>query len=219
MARFNPGQRWALVLAAVFAAVWAALAIEPWYFEDWALENVLVGVVFVYLWATFRSRPLSRLSYVLVFVFLCLHCVGAHYTYAQVPYDRWSEALFGRSLNAVLGFERNHFDRLAHFLFGLLLYLPARETLLRSGGLAGFRGHLFPALLLMSMSMSFEIIEWWAAVIFGGDLGQAYLGTQGDVWDGQKDMALAALGAVLAMSGAVLAAGLSRRPKRPGPRR
>ena len=94
---------------------------------------------------------------------------------------------------------RNMFDRLVHFAYGLLLAYPIREMFLRIGNVRGFWGYFLPLDLTMSTSMLYELIEWGAAEYFGGDLGMAYLGTQGDVWDAHKDMALASLGALIAM--------------------
>ena len=159
---------------------------------------MLVGVPSLAL--LHRQLPLSRLSYTLIFIFMCLHEVGAHYTYAEVPYDAWSQALLGRSIGETLGWERNHFDRLVHFLYGLLLAYPVREIFLRVANVRGFWGYFLPLDLTMSTSMMFELFEWAAAELIGGDLGMAYLGTQGDVWDAHKDMALASLGALTAMT-------------------
>lgn len=188
-----------LVLAALFAVVWTALAIAPLYRHDWLLENFLAVLFVAALALTWRSFPLSRVSYTLIFVFLCLHEVGAHYTYAEVPYNEWTEALFGRSLNDITGWQRNHFDRLVHFSYGLLLAYPVREVFLRIANVRGFWGYFLPLDITMSTSMVFELFEWAAATFFGGDLGMAYLGTQGDIWDTHKDMALASLGALIAM--------------------
>lgn len=188
-----------LVLAALFAVVWTALAIAPLYRHDWLLENFLALLFVAALALTWRSFPLSRVSYTLIFVFLCLHEVGAHYTYAEVPYNEWTEALFGRSLNDITGWQRNHFDRLVHFSYGLLLAYPVREVFLRIANVRGFWGYFLPLDITMSTSMVFELFEWAAATFFGGDLGMAYLGTQGDIWDTHKDMALASLGALIAM--------------------
>ncbi|CAG0968071.1 partial Inner membrane protein YjdF, partial [Geobacteraceae bacterium] len=137
--------------------------------------------------------------YTSIFIFLCLHEVGAHYTYAKVPYDEWFRSLTGTPLNELLGFQRNHFDRLAHFCFGLLLAYPIREVFLRVAEVRGVWGYYLPLDVTMATSMLFELFEWGAAELFGGDLGVAYLGTQGDIWDAHKDMALASLGAVIAM--------------------
>lgn len=190
---------WFLSLLGLFLLLAIALGIAPLYRHDWMLENVLTLVAVLLLWSTSQAFPLSRLSYTLIFLFLALHEVGSHYTYAEVPYDQWWHAVFGYSLNEALGFERNHFDRLVHFLYGLLLAYPVREMFIRVADLKGFWSYFLPLDLTMSTSMLYELVEWVVAVGFGGELGMAYLGTQGDVWDAHKDMALASGGALLAM--------------------
>ena len=191
--------RYVVLLASLLTLLSIALAIDPHDRSDWALENVLVVAFVAALAATYRRFPLSRISYTLIFLFLCLHVVGAHYTYSLVPYDAWWTRLTGRSLNAVLGWERNNFDRVVHFSYGLLLAYPVRELLLRVASVKGFWGYFLPLDLTMSTSAFYELIEWGAAELFGGELGAAFLGTQGDVWDAHKDMALASLGALVAM--------------------
>ncbi|HEX6851423.1 MAG TPA: DUF2238 domain-containing protein [Candidatus Polarisedimenticolaceae bacterium] len=188
------------VLLAVLLALAAALAIGPTDRADWVLENALLLVGLVVLVATRKALPLSRVSYTLIFVFCCLHTVGAHYTYSLVPYDRWVESLTGTTLAEAFGWERNHYDRLVHFAYGLLLAYPVREVFLRVADVKGLWGYYLPLDVVMATSMVYELIEWAAAEILGGELGAAYLGTQGDVWDAQKDMALAMFGAVLAMT-------------------
>jgi len=187
------------ILAALLGGLWAALAIAPVSRHDWALENALLVIFVVALAASWRRFPLSRVSYTLIFLFLCLHTVGAHFTYSLVPYDDWWSRLTGDSLNEMLGWQRNNFDRVVHFAYGLLLAYPVRELLLRVASVKGFWGYFLPLDLTMSTSAFYELIEWGAAEVFGGDLGAAFLGTQGDIWDAHKDMALASLGALLAM--------------------
>lgn len=191
--------RWVAMLAAAFAVWFALLAIDPVSRSDWLLENSLVFAFIAGLATTYRRFPFSRVSYTLIFVFLCLHEVGSHYTYSEVPYDAWFEKLTGATLNERMGWTRNHFDRAIHFSYGLLLTYPIREIFLRVARVRGFWGYFLPLDVAMSTSLTYELIEWGASVAFGGDLGQAYLGTQGDVWDAQKDMGLAALGALTAM--------------------
>lgn len=186
-------------LLGFFALYWLAWAYRPIYFQDWLLENSIAVLFIGLLVLTYRRFPLSNLSYTLVCIFVCMHTVGAHYTYSLVPYDRWFEKLAGASLNGLLGFKRNHYDRLVHLSFGLLMAYPIREVFLRIAGVKGFWGYYLPLDLTMSFSMLYELIEWAAAEVFGGELGQAYLGMQGDVWDAQKDMGLATLGAVVSM--------------------
>ncbi len=187
------------MLGGLLALEFAVLAVSPVSRSTWLLENLLAVGFVGGLALTYRRFRFSRISYFLMFVFLALHEVGAHYTYSLVPYDAAWRGLFGFSLNEALGFERNHFDRAIHFAYGLLLAYPIREVFLRIADVRGFWGYFLPLDLTMSTSMLYELIEWGAAAAFGGDLGTAYLGTQGDEWDAHKDMALASLGALLAM--------------------
>lgn len=189
-----------LLLLALYAIEWIALAIAPLDRRDWLLENLLPLLAVPLLIGLQRRRAISGFAYTLIYLFLALHAIGAHYTYAKVPYDAWFHSLTGHSLDAMLGFERNTFDRLVHFLYGFLLYpffwellapaVDARRPALR---------HLLVGGFLMSHAGIYEVIEWLAAEAVGGDLGTAYLGTQGDIWDAQKDMAVAMIGTVLAM--------------------
>jgi len=194
-----PHRRFLFLLSGLLGIEFIVLAIAPNDRKDWMLENALLLLFVGAMFASYRRLTLSRISYFLIYVFLSLHLIGAHYTYAQVPYDSWLEILTGRSLNDRLGWERNNFDRVVHFCYGLLLAYPVREVFLRVARLSGFWGYFFPLDITMSTSMLYELIEWGAAAAFGGDLGQAYLGTQGDIWDAHKDMAFASLGALIAM--------------------
>jgi putative membrane protein len=195
-----PIPRFLAVLTGLFALEFAVLAIGPNSRSDWMLENALSVAAVTGLALTYRRFRFSRVSYVMMFVFLSLHEIGAHYTYSLVPYDAACQRWLGFSLDAALGFERNMYDRLVHFAYGLLLAYPIREIFLRIVDVRGFWGYFLPLDLTMSTSMIYELIEWGAAMAFGSELGQAYLGTQGDVWDAHKDMALASLGALCAMA-------------------
>ncbi len=195
--------RYLAILAGLFAALWVALAIHPNDRHDWLLENVLVVLAVPFVAWTWHRARLSTISYTLIFVFLCLHEVGAHYTYAEVPYDRWFEALTGSTFNSLVGWQRNNFDRVIHFGYGLLLALPLRELVVPRAGVRGFWSYFLPLDIMVSSSALYELIEWGASEAFGGDLGMAYLGTQGDVWDAHKDMALASVGALIAILFAV----------------
>jgi putative membrane protein len=180
-----------------------AAAIAPWDRRTWMLENMLVVVGVAVLAATHRRFVFSNLSYSLIFVFLMMHVMGAHYTYSQVPLGDW--------LRDGLSLGRNHYDRLVHLCFGLLLAYPLRELVLRRLHLHGVGGYLVPVLSILSLSSSYEILESWAARIVDPSTGMAFVGAQGDVWDGQKDMSLALSGACLAMA---LAAVCRRRLRR-----
>lgn len=140
---------------------------------------------------TYKKFRLSNLSYVLIFIFMVLHTIGSHYTYAEVPFGFWLGELFNST--------RNHFDRLVHFSFGLLLAYPIREIFMRIANTKGFWNYWLPFEVTASFSCIYEIIEWLTAAVVAPAAGDAFLGSQGDIWDAQKDMVLAILGAAIAM--------------------
>ena len=201
-----------LLLLTVFLVVAVALGIAPHYRQDWLLENVLVMLAVPVLVLGFRRLRFSDASYAALFVFLVLHEVGAHYTYAEVPWDRWFAALSGFSLHDALGLSRNPFDRAIHFAYGLLLTPAVVELVAARTVSPGAWRWIVPVSMVTASSALFELFEWAAAVWFGGDLGVAYLGTQGDPWDAQQDMLLALLGSVVAVT--VLAALAAKKSKR-----
>jgi putative membrane protein len=179
-------------MLAVFLVAWAWSAIDPVYPADWWLENIMTFIVVIVLAATYRLFTFSDLSYLLIVVFLCLHVVGSHYTYSEVPIGDWAKDR--------LGLARNHYDRVVHFSYGLLWAYPFREVGLRGCGVPRAFASLTALALVLACSAGYEIIEWIVASIADPAAGQAYLGTQGDEFDGQKDMALAGLGGVLTLS-------------------
>jgi putative membrane protein len=178
-------------LALWYSVFWLLTGISPVDRRDWLLENFLVVVSAVILIVTYRRFPLSDVSYVLITVFMTLHSIGAHYTYAQVPLGAWVKEAFHQT--------RNHYDRLVHFSFGLMLAYPAREIFLRIANAKGFWAYYLPLDVTLALSAMYEIMESWFAQIIGPGLGDAWLGTQGDIWDAQKDMTAALTGAILCM--------------------
>jgi len=179
--------------------LWVLTAIRPWYPRDWLLENLLVFACAALLIATYRRFAFSNLSYGLFTVFLSLHLVGAHYTYAEVPFGFW--------LRDALALQRNPYDRIVHFAFGLLVAVPFREILQRAAGLKPSWAGFVTVTCVLGFSGFYEGLEAATAMTVSPELGAAYLGTQGDEWDATKDMMLALAGAVLAMAGV----GLRRR--------
>jgi len=184
--RSNRLHQW---LLGSYLVLWAVLAISPVDRQDWLLENILAVGLLALLIGTYRSFPLSNTSYLLLTLFMALHAVGAHYTYAQVPLGFW--------LKEGLDHTRNHFDRIVHFAFGLLLLYPIREVLQRRAGLRGAWSSALAVTVVMAFSGMFEVLESWVAQVVSPDLGSAYLGTQGDEWDAQKDETAAIAGALL----------------------
>lgn len=188
------------VLLIAFAAAWLALAIAPRYRQDWLLENVLVLVALPLLVASYRRLRFTNASYLALFAFFLLHEIGAHYTYSEVPYDAWLAAHVGFSPNHYFGWTRNEYDRFVHAMYGLLLTPVADELFAARAPPRGIWRWILPVSFIMSHSLIYELVEWFAAVRFGGNLGMAYLGSQGDPWDAQRDMLMASLGSVLAMA-------------------
>ena len=188
-----------------YAAVWVATSIAPLDRHDWFLENLLVLAVVALLIGTYRMFPLSDVSYLLITAFLTLHAMGAHYTYSDVPFGFWIQRTFGLA--------RNPFDRIVHFSFGLLMAYPIREVFLRVANARGFWAYYLPLDVTLAFSAVYEIMEMVIATMVAPGTGDAWLGTQGDVWDPQKDMAMAGLGALLCMCLTALA----RRARTPRP--
>jgi putative membrane protein len=176
-------------LFGLYILIWIALAIDPWYRDDWLLENILVFVALpIIVWSD-RRFGFSNTSVWMLFVFFVLHGIGAHYTYSEMPWLSFITQFFN--------FDRNHYDRIIHFLFGFLLFLPFYELFLN------FQKSIkmtlaFTFIFLLAASGGYEIVEWIATQITHPQLGTAFLGTQGDPWDSQKDMFLCYLGSGLA---------------------
>jgi len=182
--------RWNPVLFALFVAVLVWSAIRPHDYFTWFLEvfPALIGIAL--LFATRRRFPLTPLLLILLFIHAVILMVGGHYTYAEVPLGYWMKDAFG--------FTRNHYDRIGHFAQGFVPAILAREILIRRDVVRG-RGWLFTIVvaICLAVSAAYELLEWSVSAATGSK-GDSFLGTQGDVWDTQKDMALATIGAIAA---------------------
>jgi putative membrane protein len=202
-------------LALAFVVFAAALCIEPPYPRDEVLQQTPVVLSIAALAWSSKRFPLSNLSFSLVIAFLCVHSVGARWIYSFVPYDAWTSRLFGFELTEVCGFRRNHYDRLAHFGFGLLLVWPTRELLTRVVHPARALASLLAFALIVAFAALYELGEWIAAITLAPDWAERYLGQQGDPWDAQWDMALAAVGAVFTLLFAAVLESRARATDRP----
>ncbi|WP_051261785.1 DUF2238 domain-containing protein [Desulfovibrio inopinatus] len=178
------------VLAIAYVVWWVVLAIDPVSRTVWWAENIPVMVVFALLLMTYRHFQFSRTAYVLMAIWLFWHTLGGHYTFAAVPFDFVTETF---------GFARNHFDRIGHFAVGLYAF-AITEWLLRCRLAHKTVAYLFGLFAIMAVAAGYEIIEWWYAALEGGDAGIAFLGSQGDIWDAQKDMFADTLGALFSLA-------------------
>lgn len=181
---------WLKLFIAVFAAIWVSTFIGTSNISNWFLENTLVFLFIGFLLLTYRKYQFSDLSCLLFCVYLSLHVYGSKYDYAHNPFGFW--------LQDALNLERNHYDRIVHFSFGFLLAYPMREMFLSWLKFPKWVAWVLPIEITLSISGFYELVEWAVADVFFKAQGDAYLGTQGDIWDAQKDMALATFGAILA---------------------
>lgn len=196
----RPGRRWlppALLLA--FLLLTALSGLAPRHPADWLLENLVVVPVLGFLIYGYRRLRFSDAAYLGLFAVGALHALGAHYTYSEVPYREALVALGLQDWLPAALFQRNHFDRLVHVAYGLLVTPACVELLDARAPQRGLWRWLVPWFFVIAHGTLYELLEAAAAGVFGGDLGAAFLGTQGDEWDAQKDMALAACGSLLAL--------------------
>lgn len=181
---------WMKLFLVVFVCIWISTFIGTTDMSNWLLENTLVFLFLPFLIFTYKKYQFSDTSYLLLCIYLCLHVYGSKYTYAENPFGYWLQEVFHTS--------RNHYDRIVHFSFGFLLAYPMREMFLRGLQYPKWVAWLLPIEITLSISGFYELIEWAVADVFFKAQGDAYLGTQGDIWDAQKDIFLAFSGAILA---------------------
>ena len=180
------------VLLSSLLAILGWSAVAPHDRLTWAMEIAPVAIALPVVLATYRSFKLTSLVYTLIWAHCVILIVGGHYTYAEMPLFNWIRDAFG--------LERNYYDRLGHLAQGFVPAMIAREILIRKSVVNG-RGWLFAIVVCFCLALSacYEFIEWWAALILGSG-ADAFLATQGDVWDAQWDMFCALIGAVVAQA-------------------
>ncbi len=184
--------RWLQFFLGAFLLGWVYTFVSTPDMANWLLENALVFISLSVLFVAYKKYQFSDLSSLFIFIFLCLHIYGAKYTYAENPFGFWLMDTFDTT--------RNHYDRIVHFSFGFLLAYPMRELFLSWLKFPKWVAWALPVEVTLSISASSELIEWGIPDIFFQEQGIAFLGTQGDPWDAQKDIFLATLGAILATS-------------------
>lgn len=191
-----PAQR--LLIGLLLALLLAAQVDQP-YPEVALLQHIPTILLIVLSPWLLRRWRLSTASVACIILFMAIHTLGGRYAYSNVPYDTWVGTLTGTTLSDVFGWTRNHYDRLAHFAFGALSVVPVVEVARRWGGLSRPGAALTALGWVLAVSCLYEIFEWLLTIAVAGETVDRYNGQQGDIWDAQKDMALAALGASLAL--------------------
>lgn len=190
----QPGKRIAFASAlAIFALSWIA---PRWPIEQ-ALHSSLTVVGLVWLFLHDRRWPMRTSHFVLVCVFIALHCIGARWLYSNVPYDQWAQALTGHSPSELFGWRRNHFDRLIHLLYGICFTPAVWHWLRQRWPLTSSQAFAIAVMLIMCSSLLYEWLEWAIALLLSPKAAESYNGQQGDIWDAHADMLLATLGALV----------------------
>ena len=179
-----------LMLLALYGLVFTVCAIAPYDRAVWWAENIPVLMIVSLLVLVSRGFRFSNTSYVLMSFFIVLHTVGGHYTFERVPFDAVTE---------FFGFERNHYDRVAHFSVGFYAYPIAEVLMIKRLAHSRWIIALFPVFAIATVAAVYEIFEWQYALNSDPAAGIAVLGSQGDVWDAQKDILADTLGAMLMM--------------------
>lgn len=182
-------QRELIVLLILYLVGFTLLAIDPHDRADWALENFFPISQLIAVIIACRYYKFTRISYYMIFFYLFVQSWGGHFTYAEAAPFNW--------LRDEFHLARNHYDRVAHFMLGFLLGLPIREILMQFISASRRWINFLTASLVLAIGAFYEFIEWWVAVLVTPNLGDKFLGTQGDIWDTQWDMFLALVGAVL----------------------
>jgi len=176
----------------IFAAVLIWSGIGPKDNLTWFLEVIPALIGATVLWLTRKNYPLTQLAYALILVHCVVLMVGGHYTYAEVPLGDWMRDVFDQS--------RNNYDKIGHFAQGFIPAIIARELVIRQSVFNSIRWrNFFIVCFCLAVSAMYELIEWWVALL-SAEAADAFLGTQGDIWDTQSDMGTALLGAVLALA-------------------
>lgn len=208
-----PPQPLSRLFLAIYWLTFAALVRHAPYPSEMALQHVPTALFG--LWLSWRSwrRPLDPLTMGLVTAFACLHMTAARWIYSYVPYDAWFRDFLGWSPQAAFGWTRNHFDRLVHFCYGLLLFRPLRLSWGRLGR-SERAGRAIAWEFILASSMLYELFEWGLTLFLSPGDAENYNGQQGDPFDSQKDMAMAALGGLVAWSISLCASWHRKRKER-----
>ena len=186
-----------LILLILILIVLCLFCINPVYPDEIFMQHIATIIAIAFLIFTIIKNNLSNKAFICLTIFIILHIIGARWNYSDTPYDNWLQSAFGFSINDYFNLKRNHYDRFVHFMYGLLLVIPVSEMYNKWFYLPKRLSNHVAFLFILASSMIYELIEWMVAVFLSPEHAEAYNGQQGDLWDAQKDMALAMLGAAV----------------------
>jgi len=187
------------LLFACCGVLWLWSGWQPHDRSTWLLEQAATVLALTLFWWVSQRLEFSFASKLCIAAMFCVHTIGTHYTYSLTPYNELTGQVLGSSINSWFNWERNHYDRFVHLGYGLLLTLPILESSHSLLAVSATTARFLTVQLVLASSALYELVEWIAALAFGGDLGTAYLGTQGDPWDAQADIALALTGSLIVL--------------------
>ncbi len=179
-------------LLGIYAVLFSVLAINPIDRPTWFVENLTIWIILAVIIGLYMKHVrFSKTAYGFMFVLIYLHTIGGHYTFALVPFDY---------VTNFFGFARNHFDRIAHFSVGFYAFAVAEWLFTKRLVANKFLLFTYPVFLIAAIAMSYELVEWIFAITAAPEAAADYLGSQGDIWDAQKDMLADTMGALFATS-------------------
>lgn len=178
------------IIAVLFFMFFILMGISPLERAVWIIEVIPIVIVYLFLLSTYQKFKFTNTSYTLMLMWMVWHTIGGHYTFANVPFD---------FITNLFNFQRNHFDRIGHLVVGFYAY-PMAEFLTRKKYANVIVASFFGLFFIMSIAAGYEIVEWGYAVIDGGNTGIEFLGSQGDIWDAQKDMLADTIGALISLA-------------------
>ena len=190
--KITPSKTELLVLLCLYLIGFSLLAINPHDRADWAMENLFPIAQLAAVIIAYRRFKFTRLAYYMIFFYLLVQSWGGHFTYAEAAPFNWLRDHFHLA--------RNHYDRLAHFMLGFLVAIPVREILMQVIQTSRRWLAFVTGSIILAIGAFYELIEWWVAILATPNLGDKFLGTQGDIWDTQWDMFLALVGAILTLA-------------------
>ena len=178
------------IIAVLFFMFFILMGISPLERAVWIIEVIPIVIVYLFLLSTYQKFKFTNTSYTLMLMWMVWHTIGGHYTFANVPFD---------FITNLFNFQRNHFDRIGHLVVGFYAY-PMAEFLTRKKYANVIVASFFGLFFIMSIAAGYEIVEWGYAVVDGGNTGIEFLGSQGDIWDAQKDMLADTIGALISLA-------------------
>ncbi len=186
-----------IVIVALIILFGIVTCINPLYPNQQVLQHIGTVLLLIPLIIDLKYNKLLWGSFIGISIYTILHIIGARYIYSYVPYNEWIKSIFNIDINSYFGFTRNGYDRFVHFAFGILVFPYFMQQVSKWKGLSVLKAIIVVWLIIQTISMLYELFEWSLTMVMSKDVADNYNGQQGDIWDAQKDMALALFGSTI----------------------